>query len=196
MGKFFAVLLLCVPACAGRDYYVDCAGGSDAASGDSPGTAWKTLAQVARITFGPGDTLRLRRGTHCSGTLAPHGSGEEDRPARIGAYGEGPLPLIDGGAAEAAVKLADQHHWEIENLETTGGTPYGVLVSGSRGTLRHFRLRNLVVHDVGGEVRRKASGLVAVLGGPEAAIEDVVLDGITAHHTTQWAGIIVQGGSP
>lgn len=181
---------------AGREYYVDCAGGSDAASGDSPQAAWKSVARVSENTFSPGDAILLRRGTRCSGMLAPKGSGEEGRPLRIGAYGNGPLPVIDGGLAEAALKLFNQHHWEIENLETVGGTPFGVLVSGRAGILRHFRLRNLVVHDVGGEVKTKSSGLVAVLGQAEAQIEDVEIDGVVGYSTTQWAGIIVSGASP
>ncbi len=196
MRALICALLLLPPACAARRYYVDCAGGSDAASGDSPQAAWKSVAKVSETVFSPGDVILVRRGTRCSGLLAPKGSGDEHRPVRIGAYGDGPLPVIDGGSAEAALKLFNQHHWEIENLETVGGTPFGVLVSGSTGTLRHFRLRNLVVHDVGGEVKTKSSGLVAVLARAEARIEDVVIDGITAYNTTQWAGIVVNGASP
>lgn len=196
MRALILTLLWLMPACAGREYYVDCAGGSDAASGDSPHSAWKCVSKVSGRVFSPGDAILLRRGTRCSGILAPRGSGEESRPLRIGAYGSGPLPVIDGGAAEAAIKLADQHHWEIENLETVGGTPYGVLVRGGTGILRHFRLRNLVVHDVGGVVKTKSSGLIAVLGEPGAEMEDLVIDGVTAYNTTQWAGIIVSGASP
>ena len=188
-------LCFAFPLCASGNYHVDCSSGSDAASGLSSQEAWKSLAKVSSTTFAPGDTILLRRGTRCPGTLWPKGSGEEGRPIRIGAYGAGPLPLIEAGATEAAVKLFDQHHWEIENLESAGGSPYGVLISGASGRLRHFRLRNLVVRDVTGMVKSKGSGLVAVLAPPALAIEDVVIDGVTAYNTTQWAGIIVRGGS-
>jgi hypothetical protein len=52
-----------------------------------------------------------------------------------------------------------------------------------------------VIRDVGGEVTRKASGLLVVLASGAATIEDVVIDGVIARHTTQWAGVIVQGAS-
>jgi hypothetical protein len=70
-----------------------------------------------------------------------------------------------------------------------------VYIGGDAGRLDHFRLRNAVVHDVGGEVKAKASGLVVVQARGSASISDVLIDGVTAHHTTQWAGVLVQGAS-
>lgn len=180
---------------AGTTYYVDCEAGSDQASGTSPETAWRSLTKVSQQRSAPGDEILLRRGTRCEGMLWPKGSGTSSRPIRLGAYGHGPLPVIDARGAEAAIKLFDQEGWHVENLEAVGGNPYGVLVSGAKGRLRHFRLTNLVVRDVTGQVRTKSSGLVAILAPPELHMEDVVLDGITAFRTTQWAGIIVRGGS-
>jgi len=193
-------LIVLVAYCApprgvARDYYVDCGAGSDAATGLSPEQAWKSLDKVSSTTFAPGDSVLLRRGARCAGMLWPKGSGEPGQPIRLGAYGAGPLPVIEAGGSEAAVKLFDQQHWEIEHLETTGGAPYGVLISGTSGHLRHFRLRNLVVRDVTGEVKAKGSGLVALLAPPPLTLDDVVIDGVTAYNTTQWAGIVVRGGS-
>ncbi|MCS6951220.1 MAG: right-handed parallel beta-helix repeat-containing protein [Bryobacteraceae bacterium] len=189
--SFLAAALLA----SGATYYVDCESGSDAAAGTSPQAAWRTLQKVAVTTFVPGDSILLRRGTRCQGILWPKGSGAEGRPIRISAYGSGALPLIEAGGQEAAIKLYDQQYWHVENLHTRGGNPYGVVVSGTAGVLRHFRLRNLLVEDVGGQVKTKASGLVAVLAPESLRMEDVVIDGVTARNTTQWAGIIVQGGS-
>ena len=191
----FALVLLCWALLPARTFYLDCSAGSDAATGLSPAQAWRTLIKLSSTTFASGDTILIRRGTRCSGALWPRGSGEEGQPIRLGAYGSGPLPVIEAGSAEAALKLSDQHHWEIENLETTGGNPYAVLITGASGRLRHFRLRNLVVHDVAGTVKTKSSGLVAVLAPPALALEDIIIDGVTAFNTTQWAGIIVRGGS-
>jgi hypothetical protein len=62
--------------------------------------------------------------------------------------------------------------------------------------LRHLRIRNVVVHGVTGEVKTKSSGLVVVAaGGGGQTFEDVVIDGVTAYDTTQWAGIIVNGSA-
>ena len=181
-------------ATAPSAYYVDCAAGSDSAAGTSPLAAWRTLAKVSATTFLPGDSILLRRGTHCVGQLWPKGSGEPARPILIGAYGDaGPLPLIDGSGADAAVKLVDQSHWVVETVETIGGNPYGVFVGGTNGDRGDFVLRNLVVHDVVGEPQSKTSGLVVVAAADHSRMADVLIDGITAFNTTQWAGIIVNG---
>lgn len=177
-------------------YYVDCSGGSDSNAGTSESSAWKTLQRVNAIEFSPGDSLLFRRGTKCIGMLAPKGSGHQGAPVRIGAYGEGPLPLIAAGQAEAAIRLFNQEHWEIENLETAGGNPYGIHIGGDgTGTLRHFLIRNVVVRDVTGTVKTKSSGLIAVLASGSRRLDDIVIDGATVYNTTQWAGIIVRGAS-
>ncbi|MBZ5583153.1 MAG: right-handed parallel beta-helix repeat-containing protein, partial [Acidobacteriia bacterium] len=176
-------------------HYVDCASGSDRNSGGSPSAAWKTVEKASATTFAPGDALLFHRGGRCRGSLWPKGSGEDGRPIRAGAYGEGPLPIIDAGSGEAAIKLFDQQYWEIEKLETVGGNPYGVWIGASPGSrpLRHFVLRGLVVHDVGGTPKRKASGLVVITGADGVALEQILVDGITAYRTSQWAGIYVSG---
>jgi len=158
-------------------------------------TAWRTLAKVAATTFSPGDSVLLKRGTRCAGQLSPKGSGEPGRPIRVGAYGSGALPIIEAGNADAGIKLFNQQHWMIETLETTGGNPYGVFVSGTRGTLRGFVLKNLVVHNVTGEPKSKVTGLVVFAATEEAQMADLLIDGITAYNTTEWAGIIVNGAS-
>jgi len=190
----FALFLLANSAPAAT-YYVDCASGSDTASGASQSAAWKSLEKISAATFAPGDSILLRRGSRCAGSLVPKGSGEDGRPIRIGAYGEGLLPVIEAGAAEAAVKLLNQQYWEIENLETTGGNPYGVFIGATPGSLvlRHFVLRDLVVHDVGGTPKQKASGLVVIAAAKGITLEDILVDGVTAYRTSQWAGIYVSG---
>lgn len=183
------------PGLQAAAYHLDCVGGDDQADGRSPAGAWRTLGRVNEQEFAPGDSILLRRGTSCIGSLTPKGSGKEGSPIRIGAYGTGPLPVISAGNAEAAVKLFDQEYWEIENLETSGGNPYGIFIGGAPAarTLRHFYLRNLVVHDVSGEVKRKASGLVVVAAPEGVTFSDIVVDGVTAYNTTQWAGIYISG---
>ncbi len=188
------LLLLAQAALAGTSY-VDCARGSDTASGASPEAAWKTVAKVSAQTFAPGDAILFRRGARCSGMLWPKGSGESKRPIRIGSYGEGALPVIDGTGQEAAVKLFNQQSWEIEDIEATGGNPYGIYIGADSGRLTHFRVRDVIVHDVTGEVTKKDSGLIAVLAGGSATLEDIVIDGARAYDTTQWAGVIVRGAS-
>jgi hypothetical protein len=191
MLRLLAIFCLLASAASAGTYYVDCASGSDNATATSATAAWKSTAKVSATTFAPGDSILFRRGVRCAGSLWPKGSGQDGMPIRIGAYGDGPLPVLNAGQADASIKLFDQQYWEIENLETSGGTPYGVYVGASpqAPALHHFVLRNLVVHDVGGTPKRKESGLV-VFAGP---FEGVLIDGVTAYATSQWAGIYVCG---
>ena len=176
-------------------YHVDCAAGSDAEDGLAPQKAWRTLARVNAHFLIPGDSVRFKRGTTCSGALRPLGLGSAEAPIVVGAYGSGPLPIIDAHGEEAALVLVDLSGFEIGELELTGGGSWGVLVVASAGTVRHVRLANLRVHDVfAGEISSKQTGLVVFApGGPGGRFEDVVVDGVDAWNTDQWSGIHFYG---
>ena len=176
-------------------HYLDCKAGSDAADSLTPQTAWRTVAKANSYIYQPGDTLLLQRNTRCDGMLWPKGSGTELAPIRLGAYGQGALPIILGGAESAGLRLSDQQYWEIENLEVVGGSPYGIHIGGSTPVMRHFRITNVVVHDVPGTPLTKDSGLVVITPDDHAKsrIDDVVVDGVTAYRTSEWAGIIING---
>jgi hypothetical protein len=175
--------------------YLDCGLGSDNSDALSPATAWRSVAKANSFTLNPGDSLLIARGSRCEGMLWPKGSGRDGAPIHLGAYGSGALPVIVGGSESEGLKLSDQQYWEIENLEVVGGTPYGIRITGTLPVLRHFRISNVVVHDVSGDPSTKDSGLVVI--GPasksSSRISDVVIDGVTAYRTTQWAGIVVNG---
>ena len=116
---------------------------------------------------------------------------------RLTAYGEGARPKIVAGAGDRqALLLFNQEYWQIDSLDVAGGSRYGIFVSGDKGVLHHIRLKNLYVHDVyGGAFKNKDNGLVVV--GPSSMnvfFDDVVVDGVDAAHTNQWAGILVGGG--
>jgi hypothetical protein len=178
-------------------HYLDCERGDDARDSLRPESAWKTLARASNYTFEPGDSLLLRRGSLCAGLLWPKGSGSETKPITLGAYGVGDLPRIVGAGQEAGLKLHDQQYWIIKDLDVTGGNHFGIIIGGAAPKLSHFRLSNLVVHDVTGEPKTKNSGLV-VMGPDDHAntlFSDIVIDGITSYGTTQWAGIIINGAN-
>jgi len=128
-----AALLLAAPAVLGATYHVDCRAGSDGAAGTTADAAWKTVEKVSATVFAPGDAVLFRRGTRCSGMLSPRGSGNDARPIRIGSYGEGAPPVIDGGKAPAALRLFNQQGWHIENIEAVGGSPHGIYIGGDTG---------------------------------------------------------------
>jgi hypothetical protein len=176
-------------------HYLDCKAGNDAADSLTPDTAWRTVAKADSFKYLPGDSLLLRRGTRCDGMLWPKGSGTEESPIRLSAYGDGALPLIVGGAEAAGLRLNNQQYWEIENLEIVGGSPYGIHIGGDQPVMSHFRIVNVVVHDVPGVPTTKDSGLVVIApdANAKSRINDVIIDGVTAYETSEWAGIIVNG---
>ena len=188
------------PAAGETRYFVDCGA---AASGDGARSKpWSRLAAVNAHLFQPGERLHFRRGTTCEGSLHPRGSGAAGAPIVIDSYGSGALPVIAAGTGEYAIKLANQSHWEIRNIETAGGTRYGIFVTVDAGVSEHIRLQNVVVRDVYGHPPdSKNTGLVVIspthdeVNSTGARFDDVVLDGVTAYNTNQWAGILVGTGT-
>jgi hypothetical protein len=181
---------------AAASSYFDCSAAANGTGTQS--SPWNTLASVNVPTFNPGDQILLKRGTTCNGMLAPRGSGSASSPIVIDAYGTGTQPVIDGGTNQAAVQLFNQQGWEINNLEVVGGNLYGVFVGGNttNATWTHFRLTNLNVHGAhyttsnehdSGEVVLQTSAIGETLN-------DVVIDGVTAHDSQISEGIFISAG--
>lgn len=205
---FFSLITCLTSACLGQaiaqqssppghEYFLDCSSVTNG-NGDSSTSPWNSLSSLQAKLFSPGDVIQLRRGTVCHGTLEPKGSGSADRPIRLTAYGEGPRPrLIALASSEEALRLFDQQYWNIDSLDLSGGTTYGIFVSGTKGILHHIHLSNLAVHDVfGGPMKTKDNGLIVFSSGSvEQHFDDVLVDGITAWNTNQWVGIMIGGGN-
>lgn len=150
----------------GTSYFVDAVRGSDAAAGTTPLQPWRTLEKVNATTFNPGDRIHLRAGQSWTGQLWPKGSGAAGLPIIVDRYGPGAKPAVHGaGEVAEAVRLFNQQHWVIRNLEVTNTRPLtggpgtnlrdlrGIQVSGDQGgRLDHFRIDGVYVHDVTGEV--------------------------------------------
>ena len=191
--KLFSALLFGPAACSGIAYYVDCAAGNDTADGQSTATAWRSVGTVSAREFHAGDSIWLRRGTTCPGTLWPKGSGAPAAPILLDAWGDGPLPKVQAEpGAEAAFRLFNQEYWTVQHVEFIGGQPHGVFVSGTEGVLHAIHIRDILVHGVTGEPKTKEGGLLVIAhGGAAQRFDDVVVDGVTAYGTSQWAGILV-----
>ncbi len=188
-----AALLSCTLRAGGSTRYVDC--GEGTGDGLSIATPWRSLQDAAKHLFQPGDSLLFRRGSVCHGMLEPKGSGTAGAPILLGAYGNGALPRIVAEPGQAAAfQLMNQQYWTIEHLEFSGGDPHGVFVSGTSGVLHGIHIRDIVVHDVMGNPKTKEGGLLVIAPGSDRQrFEDVVVDGVTAYGTSQWAGIMVGG---
>ncbi|GAB5453629.1 MAG: hypothetical protein Hals2KO_39570 [Halioglobus sp.] len=151
-------------------YYVDC---EAAAAGDGTLSApWNNLESANSVLLGPGDRIRLRRGTVCNGMLQPQGAGTAGRRILIGAYGEGALPRIDGqGLVSAAVHLDDVSHLVLKDLELTNpGDPSeprrGVFLTSTERKVSNIEIRDLFIHHVSGPVgfngtAKRGGGIIA-----------------------------------
>jgi hypothetical protein len=98
--KFFVVFLFIVftsaSLSAGAVYYIDATGGNYSNSGLSPSSPLKTIDQVNRSSFLPGDSILFKSGqTHYSKIVFPS-SGSAGMPITIGAYGGGTKPILNG----------------------------------------------------------------------------------------------------
>jgi outer membrane protein assembly factor BamB len=184
------------PSADSHSYFIDCS--SPVAGEGSRAHPWNSLSSAEAHAFLPGDQIALARGSVCKGSLSPQGSGTANQPIRLTAYGKGPRPrIVAPGSTRQALLLFNQEYWQIDSLDISGGNTYGVFVTADRGgVLHHLYLKNLYVHGVyGGELKHKDNGIVVI--GPSklgAIFEDVLVDGVVAAHTNQWAGILVGGG--
>jgi hypothetical protein len=190
-GVAFLLLLLAVFAvpARGAHYYLDSTLGDDARSGLSQDQAWKSVAKVNATTFLPGDEILLKRGGRWQGTLHPLGSGTVEKPIRIGTYGEGPRPFLDGGKGPA-VLIHNQDAWAIEGLEVTNHKDsktdaLKVWAEPRRPHYRFIRIRDCVAHGAGG------SG-IHVGGETYGNYDDVVIEDCLSYDN-QDSGIFIQG---
>jgi hypothetical protein len=166
MASFPLFLLLAVGSTEARLLHLDAESGNDSADGLTPVTAWKTLAKANVFAYQPGDSLLFRRGGRWTGQFAPtSGEGTAQSPVYVGAYGEGPRPLIEGeGQVQDAVLLQNRSYWILTSLEITNlgaSRPSGSgnirrtgvhVVANNFGVMRGIRLRDLLVRDVNGSL--------------------------------------------
>jgi hypothetical protein len=143
-----------------RAVYVDC--GAAAAGDGSIVHPFDSLALANAHVLAPGERLLLRRGSECTGTLAPQGSGTAHQPVVIGAYGSGPMPRVTA-AGEDAVLLANVSHVVVGDLDVTnpGTTPArrrGVHLLADGAVVRDVTVRDLWVHDVAGDLHKDSGG--------------------------------------
>ena len=169
------------PAPAAVTHYVDCS--AKQAGKGTRERPLNDLAQASAAHLRPGARLLLRRGSLCTGTLAPRGSGSARRPIVIGAYGRGPLPRVEG-AGEDAVLLKDMSHVILRSLDVSNRGPgearrRGVHVVATSGVVRGVTMRGLRIHDVQGDLAKDAGGSggiqVDVLGPEPTRFDDLLI---------------------
>ena len=105
-------------------YYVS-SQGNDRNDGRSPGRAWRSLNKV-NAAFGklkPGDAVLFRRGDRFTGSLVVKKSGTAGRPIRLGAYGSGRRPIIDGFHRPSKWRSIGGNRWKASYNAPQGKVP-------------------------------------------------------------------------
>lgn len=101
-------------------YYISPTG-DDNASGTSPFEAWQTLDRLNSQTFTPGEEIRFERGGHWLGMFHLKGSGSQNQPIVIDAFGAPnlPAPILDGDGYQTALLVYNESFITVQNLAFT-----------------------------------------------------------------------------
>ncbi len=215
MKKQIILLLLSFSSLKGFaqniSYYIDNINGKDNNNGRSGKTAWRSLSKLNIIVFQPGDHIYLKRGQIFNGWLHLKGSGKNGSPIKLSAFGMGRRPVINAAGLESAIKILDADHWEIVDIETTGGDKAGIFIGCTKDSLElnHFRIINCYVHDIGDTAKLRwdfskyTGGIIVVNetldkeGRPVSfysTFNDVVIDGCTVRYNYRWTCISISSG--
>jgi hypothetical protein len=187
----FALLLgLCSTMRAGT-YYVDSAHGSDFNPGTAESAPWKTLGQVNRTDFGPGDHILLDSDSVWHEQLAPKSSGGNGHPIVLDRYGSGAIPRIAGdGTHQDTILLRnvqniELHHLEITNHGNTDSPRRGLYIFlDNYGTARNIVIADLYIHDVNGTNREKDNG--GIIFRTNGDRKPSRFDGLTIERNIVW----------
>jgi len=175
--------------------YVDCSSANNGIG--TQAAPWNNIASANAQSLVPGSSLLFARGTTCDGELIPSGSGSAVAVITIGAYGTGAAPIINGTSGDPyALLLNDESYYEISNLAFTGGTTWGIYITGATqgATLNHIYLTNLNVSGVTAVGnQRNSSGLVGAFPACNEVFNDLEINGVVASNTTAMEGISVEG---
>ncbi|WP_206506430.1 right-handed parallel beta-helix repeat-containing protein [Streptomyces chrestomyceticus] len=170
-------------ASAGHVFHVDCA--APAGGDGSRDRPWSTLAQANAQPYGPGDRLLFRRGSTCTGTLAPRGEGSATAPFTIADYGSAAARArLDGAGAHDTVLLSNTQYLRLSALEIVNAARPGSERNGVRlrltdyGTARGIAVTGLYVHDVRGGDAKTLTGSSGIHVAVEGTARPSRYDGL------------------
>ncbi len=172
-------------------YYFDSVAGSDANSGSSPSTAWRSISNLSQAAIAPGTSILLARGSTFAGQLTLMKSGTAANVIAVDAYGTGAPPILTGGTY--GVLGQGISYISISNLAITNVTDTGVLGAGN-GT-EYWTVSNCTVSNVGTsgiQVRPDWTNAVPLRGW---TIQGNTIGTVNTPATLNYdkAGILVQG---
>jgi len=139
--SFAVAMFFCAPANA-VNYYVDSIAGSDAATGKSITTPWKSLKPFQKLTSVGSDTLFLKSGSVFSSvSMRINWSGTATKPFVITGYGDTTKPPIlkNSATAEVLLELVGAKNIVIQRV-ALNGCKFGCITTDTAS-------RNVVIQD-------------------------------------------------
>jgi hypothetical protein len=177
---------------ARRTVYVSSSTGSPAHTGLSPASPKRTIEQgYALLRDGHGDKLLLKRGDRFAESIIWSKSGRSRaQPAVLGAYGEGPRPVLEGDTGDRLiltpgyrasqplrhVAVSDVHFYAKNRDPKRGGIgrvvtkPVAISITGHEVTATHLA-EDILIQDV--RIEAFGSGINIVGGGASGGTRDV-----------------------
>jgi len=137
----------------GTTYYIDAENGNDSASGKSERSAWKTLNAAASLPYyKEGDKILLKAGSVFDGSFNPKGSGTDENPITLGAYGDVEAlgkPIIRSSADVVLIYINNVSNWKVENIEFTAPNGKGIyIVADGNKMTTNITISNCTFHDI------------------------------------------------
>jgi len=107
------------------NYYVDCAAGSDSATGTSETSSWKSLTKASQAPLQPGSSLLLKRGCTWTDVLNAGWNGTATSSIVIGSYGDEslPIPVITSNVNGRSLVSVTGSYLVFENILAKGQAP-------------------------------------------------------------------------
>lgn len=147
--------LSCCPvafaANAGTTYYVDSVNGDDTNSGTSENAAWKTTEKAASVEYSAGDKVLFKAGGYFVGTFSAKGSGTEENPITLGAYGDVEAlgkPMLTVEDESAVVEINDVSNWTVDGLDISAPNGMGVYIVCETTQMSGITVENCSMHDI------------------------------------------------
>lgn len=111
MRLLLIILALWVSPCWATDYYIKNTG-DDSLDGTSDANAWRTIGKIQNATlFQPNDNIYINKGDSFTSNLTFVSSGTSAGRVRIGTYGTGDRPIVQG-----RIRFHNYSYWNISGL--------------------------------------------------------------------------------
>lgn len=141
-------------------YYIDGRARDNQRSGTSPEDAWKDFTPINGKTLGPGERLLIKRGSVIRQELRISARGTADRWAEIGAYGEGPRPILcrDWDIEDRCLWVTNPDYLRIRSL-TVCYAAKGLVVTYTEPGHEGLIIEDCMAHHIEGLYRPNSSGI-------------------------------------